>query len=211
MRREMQSTPTSASELPPRPLLAYNPEHHQHNGRMNENAGRVAAIVAELKRSGLWGRCEILERAPPADGAVEVLHTVRHLASLRAAYESATSKGWFCRVCTLQNDRRAERCLACGTMRAAGSAGLRDGCLARGPRAPDGSRPCKRPLPRRGATPRRLHVPVGRFGSRAGDGSRPRGRRLPRRGRFVLLLATTGDSPRRAALVPRQWIHALTN
>ena len=95
---------------PPRPLLAFNPAHHEHDGRMNENAGRVVAVVAELKRSGLWDRCEILEDVPPGDGAVEAVHSARHLTALRTAFASA--QGWFavCARCrTLTPPRSALR------------------------------------------------------------------------------------------------------
>ena len=96
-----------------RPLLAYNGDHYLHNGRMNENAGRVRAVVAELRRRGLWDSCEMLCEAPSADAIVEVLHSAQHLAALRGAF--AEVSGWFCAACTLENVEAAAACGACGS------------------------------------------------------------------------------------------------
>eukprot|EP00756_Hemistasia_phaeocysticola_P000600 Hpha_TRINITY_DN10438_c0_g3::TRINITY_DN10438_c0_g3_i1::g.193384::m.193384 len=99
----------------PRPLLAYNGDHCLHDGLMNENAGRVRAVVAELQRSGRWDACTILDSAPAADAVVEVLHSAQHLAALRGTF--ADAMGWFCATCTLENTEAAAVCAACGSAR----------------------------------------------------------------------------------------------
>jgi hypothetical protein len=98
-----------------RVLLAYNDAHALHDGKMNENAGRMAAITAELHRSGRWDKCEVLETAASADDVVATLHTAQHLATLRTAFADAT--GWFCQACTLENAAEALRCDMCTTPR----------------------------------------------------------------------------------------------
>ena len=103
------------------PLLAYNADHDRHDGRMNENAGRVRAAHDELRRSGLWARCELLLQAPSAAVYAETLHSARHLAMLRTAF--LESRGWFCAVCTLENAADAAECMACCTAR-----GRDEGC-----------------------------------------------------------------------------------
>ena len=102
-----------------KPLLVYNPDHSLHDGRMNENAGRVRAAVEALRSSGRWEQCEILTTLVPSptEDVAAVLHTAHHLASLRAAFGQAS--GWFCAVCTLENVEGATGCAVCGTERAA--------------------------------------------------------------------------------------------
>eukprot|EP01052_Picozoa_sp_SAG31_P057268 SAG31_NODE_16854_length_693_cov_0.720539_1_plen_123_part_10 len=79
-----------------RPVLAVNEAHSLHDGPMNENAGRVEACIAELHRSGLWGRCELVTAAPAmAQGDelhAKLLHTAEHLASLAAACATAGAR-----------------------------------------------------------------------------------------------------------------------
>ena len=115
-------------------LLAYNAQHTQHDGPMNENAGRVEACVRELQRVGLWSQCELV--TPESDRSsslvargeelARLLHTAAHLADISAecASAGATDRIWFCSVCTLQNEAGAGECIMCGTQRRiAGTAG----------------------------------------------------------------------------------------
>jgi hypothetical protein len=96
-----------------RPILAYNEEHHLHDGLMNENAGRVQAIVSQLKRSGgMWEKCQLLTAAPSATDVVEVLHSTQHLATLQSLF--AATNSWFCGTCTLENAETVAACEACG-------------------------------------------------------------------------------------------------
>ena len=52
--------------MPP-PLLAWNSQHTLHNGRMNENAARLEAVVHHLQSEGLWERCQVLSGAEDYD------------------------------------------------------------------------------------------------------------------------------------------------
>ena len=124
----------SMLDIGTKPLLVYNPDHSLHDGRMNENAGRVRAAVEALRSSGRWEQCEILTTlvpSSPTEDVAAVLHTAHHLASLRAAFGKAS--GWFCAVCTLENVEGATECEVCGTERAAPggyAAGLRNAVYA---------------------------------------------------------------------------------
>lgn len=104
-------------------LLAYNAQHTQHDGPMNENAGRVEACVYELHRLGLWSRCELVAPEHGAQGEehAQLLHTAEHLSAIAAecASAGATDGVWFCGTCTLQNEAEAGACIACGTVRQA--------------------------------------------------------------------------------------------
>ena len=116
---ETSTTMASMLDTGTKPLLVYNPDHSLHDGRMNENAGRVRAAVEALRSSGRWEQCEILTTLVPSptEDVAAVLHTAHHLASLRAAFGQAS--GWFCAVCTLENVEGATGCAVCGTERAA--------------------------------------------------------------------------------------------
>jgi acetoin utilization deacetylase AcuC-like enzyme len=108
-------------------LLVYNSSHSLHDGRMNECAARVDAVVDELKTSGLWDQCRLLDVAvecPPlllsqeqATTAVTAIHTIAHLQRLRSEYASVSAKQWNCMQCTFGNEVGAKLCAICGATR----------------------------------------------------------------------------------------------
>jgi acetoin utilization deacetylase AcuC-like enzyme len=107
-------------------LLAYNPSHVHHTGKMNECAARVEAVVDELKAKGLWSRCELVGVPPPTtttttttttpvtmtEITATALHTAKHLAALRTGFRLANM--WNCNQCTFSNEMSAESCNICG-------------------------------------------------------------------------------------------------
>jgi acetoin utilization deacetylase AcuC-like enzyme len=112
-------------------LLVYNSSHSLHNGKMNECAARVDAVVDELKTAGLWDQCQLLDvtaECPPplllnqeeATTAVTAIHTVAHLQRLRSEYASISAKQWNCMQCTFGNEVGGELCAICGAARRRG-------------------------------------------------------------------------------------------
>ena len=115
-------------------LLAQNEIHADHDGLMNENAGRVRAVVAHLQAEGLWDQCEQVtattsmaagtaageegshsDLLDPLRRAVLAVHTAAHLASIVDDYSTAAGDGRTCIACTLANRSADAACRVCGT------------------------------------------------------------------------------------------------
>jgi acetoin utilization deacetylase AcuC-like enzyme len=102
-------------------LLVFNSNHAQHDGRMNECAARVEAVLEELKNTGAWESCSRLDAAlevsfrEKAEASISAIHTAGHLERLRNEFRSANQ--WNCTQCTFSNDKAVDSCGVCGAAR----------------------------------------------------------------------------------------------
>lgn len=114
------------SERPPSSfLLSWNDQHELHDGLMNENAGRLKAVIAHLKSTQLWDGSTLVEPSkttkPINTSDIQELgvHTPQHFEQLKQDGQSSTE--WFCSACTLANENESPACRLCGTSRSPSS------------------------------------------------------------------------------------------
>jgi acetoin utilization deacetylase AcuC-like enzyme len=106
----------------PRTLLAFNQAHEQHNGRMSEWAGRIAACKGKLEETKLLECVSLMDsiEIPAAEVLVRetsflaMVHPDSHFQMLKDLPQQLLASFWNCSTCTMQNEATADSCHICG-------------------------------------------------------------------------------------------------